>query len=56
MDNDIKACVFALIVLGAYVVHQITVGGDGVILASVVGTICAIGGYALRPTVEKVIK
>ena len=48
MDKSTKGCIFALIILGAYTVHQFTVGGDGVILSAVIGTITGIGGYIVR--------
>ena len=42
-----KACIFAALILAAYITHQVTVGGNGAILAGVVGTLAAIGGYTV---------
>jgi len=46
--KEMKACIFAGFLVIVYAIHQITVGGDGIIMASVVGAIAAIGGYAYR--------
>jgi len=42
-----KACIFGGLVVIVYLVHQLTNGGDGVVLAGVVGTLAAIGGYTV---------
>lgn len=47
MDRDLKACVFGVLVLAVYIVHQVTVGGDGAILAGVLGALGTVGGYVL---------
>lgn len=50
MDPDEKALAFAALVVLTYGVHQATVGGDGVLFASVVAALCSIGGYVIgRP-------
>jgi len=48
MDLDLKACAFGMMVVTVYGIHQVSVGGDGIVLASVVGALAAIGGYVLR--------
>ena len=45
-----KACIFAALLVSVYAIHQLTVGGDGVVLTGVVGALCAIGGYVWRGT------
>jgi len=42
-----KACIFGGLVVIVYLVHQLTVGTDGVVLAGVVGALAAIGGYTV---------
>ena len=54
MDRDIKACVFGGLVLGAYVVHQVTVGGDGVVFGSVIAAIVGVGGYVIGRGTDRV--
>ena len=41
-----KACIFAALLVCVYAIHQVTVGGDGIVVAGVIGALCAIGGYA----------
>ena len=47
-----KACIFAALIITAYAIHQATVGGDGVILGTVLLALGAIGGYAIRGAAE----
>ena len=48
MDKRDQACVFGVLIVATYITHQLTVGGDGIIFASVCTAIAAIGGYVLR--------
>ena len=48
MDTEEKACIFGAMVVALYAIHQFTAGGDGVVFATVVGAIAAIGGYVIR--------
>ena len=53
MDGkETKACVFAALIVAVYGIHQVTVGGDGIIVATIIGAIAGIGGYVLRGKVE----
>jgi len=47
MDRDVKACIFGGLIVAVYVVHQVTVGGDGVVVAAVLAALAGAGGYVL---------
>ena len=47
MDRDVKACVFGSFIVVVYAIHQVTVGGDGVIVAGVLAALAGAGGYVL---------
>ena len=42
-----KACVFGTLIVITYAIHQLTVGGDGILVASVLATLAGIGGYVV---------
>ena len=42
-----KACIFGALIALVYAIHQLTVGGDGALIAGVVGAIAAMGGYTV---------
>ncbi len=46
MDDNHLLCIAALVII-AYAIHQVTVGGDGIYLSMVVGALCALGGVIL---------
>jgi hypothetical protein len=49
---ETKACIFGAFIIIAYAIHQVTVGGDGIIFASICTTVAAIGGYVIRLSQE----
>lgn len=46
-DASIQAMVFGILIVAVYGIHQVTVGGDGVIVASVMTALGTIGGYTV---------
>ena len=53
-DATIQAMFFGALIVAVYGIHQVTVGGDGVVVASVIGAICAIGGYVYGRRADRV--
>jgi hypothetical protein len=47
MDRDLKAIAFGWMFVVVYSIHQVTEGGDGVLVAAVFAAIGSIGGYAI---------
>ena len=46
IDLEVKAVMFGWMLVAVYGIHQVTVGGDGVVLASIAAAVCTIGGYS----------
>lgn len=46
LDPTSKACFFGILIVAVYGIHQASVGGDGVVFGTVIGALCAVGGYA----------
>lgn len=52
-DRDTKACIFGAFIIAVYAIHQLSVGGDGVVLAGVVGSLGAVGGYTIAKAAKE---
>lgn len=46
-DASIKSMVFGVLIVAVYGIHQVTVGGDGIVVAGVMTALGAAGGFAI---------
>ena len=54
MDPEVKACVFGSFIVVVYSVHQVTVGGDGVVVAGVLAALAGVGGFVIGRRTDRV--